>query len=111
MAKKIERVQPFSDLTQWIWWESKNCDRCEKSPEDWNEYEPVPCPIENALMTANSGDWTVSEDIARRMGYREGAYFWPCPEFEKRVEECDAKLRQTSLLLVEKCDKSENSDG
>jgi hypothetical protein len=77
------RQRPFSNGGQFMDWCASNCDRCVKSFNDGGE-----CDIEEALFIASIDDGTVSEDIARRMGYLKpdgttsGAYGWPCTEVE-----------------------------
>ena len=83
-----ERYQPFSCGTQGGDWRSANCDRCTKSwennggPEGSNAHGP--CEIDNALADAFMDDGSVSENIARRMGYldHKGRFQWMCPEVE-----------------------------
>lgn len=64
-------------------WEERNCFRCRKSyDEDTNQYR---CDIDKALTVACVDDGSVSDDIARRMGYPAAgplSYTWDCPERE-----------------------------
>lgn len=59
MASK--RVRPFSNGTEWMNWESDNCERCQR----------VACPLRRALRRGYMGDGTVPEDVARRTNRHE----------------------------------------
>lgn len=77
------RYRPFSNGSQFSDWRHANCWRCAKQfDEAADEYR---CEIEQALDVACWDDGTVSEDIARRMGYLAAgscSYGWMCPEVE-----------------------------
>lgn len=81
----MERSNPFSTGSQFADWCSRNCDRCVKyEPEG----APAACEIDHALLAAQCGDGSVTQDIAERLGYVEGTaftedgffYTWDCPE-------------------------------
>lgn len=71
--------RPFSNGSQYCDWDSRNCCNCIK----YSTTDPDKCEIQNALSEACFGDGTVTEDIAKRMGYMEhkNSYNWRCPEF------------------------------
>lgn len=86
-----KKVSPFHCGSQHADWVCANCDHCDKYDPERPVDDPDACDIDNALTVASLGDGTVSEEIARRMGYRSGTfvYNWPCPECwsEKVVNE------------------------
>ena len=79
------RQRPFSNGGQFMDWCASNCDRCVLGNAN---RESGACDIEQALALAYLDDGTVSEDIARRMGYlkpdgtTDRNYAWPCTEVE-----------------------------
>lgn len=78
------RHHPFSSGTQYADWEANNCELCRKgvgygfAPMEWR------CVLQKAISFAAVDDGTVSEEVARRMGYldNKGHHSWPCPEWE-----------------------------
>ena len=73
-----KRVRPFHAGTQYLTWENANCCRCEKYSDDASA-----CDLMYALAVACLDDGTVSDDVARRIGYIEGPpfyYCWMCSE-------------------------------
>lgn len=73
-------IRPFSNGTQYIDWQIRNCDRCKKACTDSGN-SPI-CPIKKALALASWGDGTISDELGKRMGYEPGnpRYTWDCPE-------------------------------
>ena len=80
-----DKVYIFSNGTQFMDWQSSNCERCKKST--FNDasigVNDLPkCEIEYALMYALMDDGTVTEEIKKRSGYESSRYVWPCNETE-----------------------------
>lgn len=75
-----QRYHPFSNGTQYMDWEASNCASCSKSRDEW----PLACDLQEALGLACIGDGTISEEIARRVGYLDNRerFGWPCPEHD-----------------------------
>jgi len=75
-----EKFRPFSNGTQFLDWEASNCERCTK----FNPDGPSKCKLRHALLTAYWADGSVSERVAKGLGYldNKGAYVWPCGEVE-----------------------------
>ena len=75
----MTRHYPFANGTQFLDWEGANCGQCWKSTPSASR-----CAIESALANAMRGDGSVTERIARRMGYLDHRihYCWACPERE-----------------------------
>jgi len=78
------RFRPFANGSQWMDWEGANCARCTKSEMDADGLWPLRCEVLRALLEAQMGDGTVSEEMGARMGTgpNEGRYCWPCNEVE-----------------------------
>jgi len=75
-------IRPFSCGTQYLDWSASNCVTCKKSG-----MAPPQCDIERALISGCFGDGTVTESIAKRMGWVKGPafhYIWECPEREPK---------------------------
>jgi len=72
-----ERVCPFYNSAHAGDWTTQ-CEACKKRKD---------CEIFKALVHAYFTDGTVSEEIARRMGYYDNIdrYLWICPEFEHDI--------------------------
>jgi hypothetical protein len=78
LAKREQRISPFSSGAQRMDWQDANCCRCKKyTGQDGS------CEIDDAISLAACGDGTVSAKIATRMGYASPlAYCWECLERE-----------------------------
>ncbi len=78
-------VHPFSCGSQHGDWRASNCDRCTKYAHNPNESK---CEIDKAILQAQFGNGTITDEIAQRMGYfdnngKDGfAYVWMCNEVE-----------------------------
>jgi hypothetical protein len=94
-----KRYRPFSNGSQWYDWQDSNCFRCKRVDVSDPDRPVSTCPILEALNRACVDDGTVSEEIARRMGYldarKDGGipYGWPCGDVEW-TEEWKAEWRQ-----------------
>ncbi|MHB0967422.1 MAG: hypothetical protein ACYC36_13315 [Bellilinea sp.] len=75
------RHYPFSSGTQFADWTENNCRRCKRYG---TKPDPEKCEIDFAFGDAFWGDGSVSEDIAKRMGYLDNqrSLVWRCNEFE-----------------------------
>lgn len=82
---EIRRVWPFSCGTQRAEWIARNC--CDCTKYDGDDIRRSACDIDKALGEAFMTNGSVSEEIARRMGYSEGLNMWVCPE--RVAEEAD----------------------
>jgi hypothetical protein len=78
-------MRPFYCGTQYADWETWNCENCRKQGRyadadktDWR----WSCELQRALGEAYLGDGSVSEDVARSIGYigNEARHNWECPE-------------------------------
>lgn len=77
MYQTAEGIRPFANGTQFLDWETNNCDRCER--------DPAVCEVSVALTVACFGDGLVSFEVAKRMGctdYGDDHYTWPCLEHD-----------------------------
>jgi hypothetical protein len=77
-----ERINPFSNGSQYMDWLARNCDRCSLNYDHENQATRG-CEIEEALSFACIDDGKVSAEIARRCGITAGTrthYTWDCPE-------------------------------
>ena len=78
-------VRPFSCGSQHGDWRASNCDRCTKYNHDPKLSK---CEIDRAILKAQFGDGTVTDEIANRMGYHDNngkdgfSYVWMCNEVE-----------------------------
>lgn len=74
-----KKIYPFSNGSQFMDWAASNCDRCKKSTESGD----FTCDIQKEISYAAIDDGSVSEDIAKRMGYSDPLlYCWMCTEVE-----------------------------
>ena len=93
-----EPIRPFSNGTEYGDWQASNCERCKKAyfPD---EAETI-CEIFYALDMASFLDGTISEDIARRMGFLDHpeSYVWPCGEVDWTEEwkQWKARVKEAS---------------
>lgn len=93
----MNRVRPFHCGTQYLDWENSNCCRCKKYTDDASG-----CEIMQALAYASVSDGTVSPEMAERMGYKKGAYLWPCAEVDWTDEwtaECFEREHQEKMFV------------
>lgn len=75
-------IRPFSNGSQYMDWETSNCERCKKGIINELEYR---CPIQKALSIAYIGDGQISDIMAKRMGISKETVntdVWPCGEVE-----------------------------
>jgi len=95
-------IHPFSSGSQHGDWRASNCDRCTKYTHNPNESK---CEIDKAILKAQFGNGTVSDEIAKRMGYYDNngkdgfSYVWMCNEVECS---CGALVDKVSGLCT-KC--------
>lgn len=83
-----KRYRPFSNGTEFTYWDDANCCQCALDPYQDGGDSGI-CDIFDALTVAYWDDGTISEDIAVKMGYPENAYApsglpylgWLCREF------------------------------
>lgn len=68
------RVSIFSNGSQYMDWMDRNCCECAKEV----------CEYQRAISVAAIDDGTISNEIAKRMGYTDPLeYTWDCPEKEE----------------------------
>lgn len=85
----FELPRPFSNGSQFMDWQERNCCRCAKYSFAFAEprTEESICQIELALHNSAWGTGQVTHEIARRMGFTDPlAYTWQCGEFELMPE-------------------------
>lgn len=76
-----KRVRPFSCGMQYMDWLDRNCCRCARYSYDAaRQVVLCSCPINRAISLACVSDGTITQRMAERMGYRQDAYTWDCPE-------------------------------
>ncbi len=80
MIGGMDVIKPFSNGTQYLDWQESNCVRCKKFNPD--EAKPELCNIDFELANAYLGNGSVSNKIAKRMGYDPDKYVWRCGEVE-----------------------------
>jgi len=80
-------MRPFSSGGQFSDWTGANCDRCTKGAHRLGADALPDCEIELALGEAYLDDGNISDEIAKRMGYKPlAAYCWQCTEWEPTPE-------------------------
>lgn len=87
------RVYPFSNGSEYMDWEARNCGRCNKVTYDEADIPESRCVLFNALFDAQIGDGSVTAAIGVRLGMAPGKlHCGPCMErnCEKTVAETDA---------------------
>ena len=72
-------IHPFYCGTQSIDWRISNCDKCTKGIDNPKPGEFL-CEIDYCISYACIADGTISEAMAKRMGYAREHYGWKCPE-------------------------------
>ena len=76
-----DKKYPFSCGSQYASWCERNCHVCTKFNEH-NSNES--CEIDQALLLAEFGDGSVTDEIYTRMNAQAEAYTWDCPEREPK---------------------------
>ena len=76
-----ERVYIWSNGTEFLDWESNNCQRCVKraATTTWGV-----CELRDAISMSMIEDGTFSPEIAARLGYADDPEFW-CRERQPAV--------------------------
>lgn len=79
----MAKHRPFSCGSQYADWTSRNCGSCKKGFDD--RYFKFKCDYEFALGFSFMGDGTISEEVARAIGYLDNinCYIWECPMWER----------------------------
>ncbi len=80
MIGGMDVIKPFSNGTQYLDWQSSNCERCKKYRDDFKD--PEACPIDLAIGEASVSDGKITNKMAKRMGYDPNKYVWRCGEVE-----------------------------
>lgn len=75
-----DRITLFSNGTQYCDWDARNCSRCSRVKYNAQHEPSSKCPMWNAIADAMCEDGDFTPEMAKRLGYREGAYTWDCPE-------------------------------
>ena len=72
----------FANGSQFADWLMENCHRCARG----YDYEAgvYRCELQKALDEAYTWGGEVTDEVAERIGYREGLYNWRCAEYEKK---------------------------
>ena len=73
-------MRPFSSGSQFMDWESANCERCKNAAFYVDGRMPDHCDIQVAIAEAAMGDGHITDEIADRMTRSDGRYNWPCGE-------------------------------
>lgn len=99
------RARPFHCGSQAADWTCSNCDRCKKqSPRD-AAFDEMTCEIERAIGEAYMSDGTVSQEMAKRMGYDGSptSYLWQCGEWEPtEAWKIESRRRRTWSYRIRK---------
>lgn len=99
------RVRPFHCGTQMADWTCSNCDRCTKQSDPEASFDKMSCEIERAIGEAYMSDGTVSQEMAKRMGY-DGSptgYVWQCGEWETtEAWKIESRRRRTWSYRIRK---------
>jgi hypothetical protein len=61
-------IIPFSNGSEFDWWQSRNCDRCKKYDFDPETYTTT-CPIAEAIADMAATIAPLTQEMAIRMGY------------------------------------------
>ncbi len=93
-----ERVIIFSNGTQYMQWNARNCDRCSKVT--FNKFhEPVStCPLWNAIADSMCDDGDFTPEMAKRLGHKSGAYTWDCPERNADTDAAEWDRREREAI-------------
>jgi hypothetical protein len=89
------RVTPFSNGTEYVSWNNRNCDRCEHS---------MNCRIAEAIDAASDGDGTISAEIAREAGATHESKRWIFPLNCSQFKIEDEPSPTTSNENTENCE-------
>ncbi len=89
-----DRVHPFANGTDYMDWNAKNCDRCNKVVYDKDDQPVSACVLFNALMESMIEDGTVSAEYGKRLGMAPGKlHCGPCTE-----RNCEQTRAETDAL-------------
>ena len=97
MSENSQRYHPFSNGTQFLDWEDRNCCRCALYHD--GPIDEAPCELDRALGDAQMDDGTVSREVADGLGFLDNRdrYTWPC---KKRIttpglcRSCEVRMRR-----------------
>lgn len=68
---KEERIIPFSRGTEYMFWQTANCDNCEKYENESVEPEQAGCKLAYYIDLASVTDGTIPKWVADRVGFTE----------------------------------------
>lgn len=90
MGSECRRIIPFKNAIHYVDWQFLNCHRCAK----FNYHDPQ-CKIDKALFDAARIDGSVTEKIAKKMGYVCGCEetVWRCPYFKELPQSAWKRIR------------------
>lgn len=90
--KKVNE-DPFSNGTEYMIWEGRNCDRCIKDSHlkaDEKSYTKIKCAIQRDIFTRMIGNEPISERTIEICSMRDCPYRkeeWPRKKYEKHKNE------------------------
>lgn len=77
-----KRIVPFSNGTEYMDWQDRNCWRCTKAWTEEMGGDPGPCDIDNALGVEGQVTGDIPLAIAHRAGWDGMFLAADCPERE-----------------------------
>lgn len=79
------KIIPFSNLSEFMSWQSKNCDQCCRYSNVSSERKNAKCKLAFDLDYACATDGTISTETALKIGY-DGLYLDArCKDFNKPI--------------------------
>lgn len=80
-----EKIQPFSNLREFIYWKDKNCDECCRYSNVSSKRNNAKCKLAFDLDLASVTDGEISLNTANKIGY-DGTYLnRKCNDFNKPI--------------------------
>ncbi len=80
---KDTRVRPFSNHTEFEWWQERNCDRCCRYSNVSSKRKNAKCRLAFDLDFASIDDGTIRRKTAEMIGLSNGSLKNRCNDFNK----------------------------
>lgn len=91
----LERITPFSNLSEFTRWTDKNCDLCNRYSNISTKKENAKCKLAFDLDLACVTDGTISLDTANKIGFKDGYLQSKCNGFNKPM----ARKKHTKKII------------
>lgn len=89
----MQKVMPFSNGTDFMLWEGRNCELCNISACN-NDSNNFKCHIDEALTIAYLDDGMISKTISDKIGFRKDGFLNDCP-YKNKIHYKPIKLNLT----------------